>query len=153
MSPTLHIALLRPEIPGNTGNIGRLCVGIGAQLHLIHPLGFDTSEKAVRRAGIDHWKLVQVREHASEAAFLEWVGDRPLHLLSARGERPYTQIPAQDDSVLLFGCESQGLPDALVERFGAFRIPSPGPVRSLNLSNAVAVVAYQALQGLQPELF
>lgn len=149
----LHIALIAPEIPGNTGNIGRLSIGINAHLHLVHPLGFSTSEKAVRRAGIDHWKHVQLHEHADAEAFLAWVGERPIALLSARGEAPYTSMKVQPDMVLVFGCESKGLPQAWVEDFGAYRIPSPGPVRSLNLSNAVAVVAYHALSKLAPGLF
>lgn len=149
----LHIALIAPEIPGNTGNIGRLSIGIGAHLHLVHPLGFSTSEKAVRRAGIDHWKHVQLHEHADEERFLAWVGERPMALLSARGTQPYTAIDVQPETVLVFGCESKGLPASWVERFGAYRIPSPGPVRSLNLSNAVAVVAYHALSKLEPGLF
>ncbi|MCB9759178.1 MAG: tRNA (cytidine(34)-2'-O)-methyltransferase [Alphaproteobacteria bacterium] len=149
----MHIALLTPEIPGNTGNIGRLAVGIGARLHLIHPLGFSTSEKAVRRAGIDHWRLVDVVEHDSLAAFLGWAGGRPLHLFSSHGRRPHTACPFARGDVLLFGPESVGLPTALVDAHGAWRVPMPGPVRSLNLSNAVAVVSYAALQRISPSLF
>jgi tRNA (cytidine/uridine-2'-O-)-methyltransferase len=149
----LHIALIAPEIPGNTGNIGRLAIGIGAHLHLVHPLGFSTSEKAVRRAGIDHWKHVQLREHSDSESFLQWVGERPMACLSARGTQSYGAIPIGEELVLVFGCESTGLPADWVERFGAFRIPSPGPVRSLNLSNAVAVVAYHALSCMEPALF
>lgn len=149
----LHIALIAPEIPGNTGNIGRLAIGIGARLHLVHPLGFSTSEKAVRRAGIDHWKHVDLQEHADAERFLEWVAERPMACLSARGQEPYTAMPVPEELVLVFGCESKGLPQDWVERFGAFRIPSPGPVRSLNLSNAVAVVAYHALSRMEPALF
>lgn len=151
--PVLHLALLQPEIPGNTGNIGRLAVGIGARLHLVHPLGFRTDAKAVRRAGIDHWKHVDVVEHADDDAFWAWAQGRPVHLFSAKGDQPYTQAPYAPGDVLVFGCESQGLPDALVQTHGAWRIPMPGVVRSLNLSNAVAVVAYQALQAVAPATF
>ena len=82
--PPLHVALMHPEIPGNTGNIGRLCVGVGAALHLVHPLGFDTSDKAVRRAGLDYWKHVDVTEHDSEAAFLAWARGRTVIAFSAK---------------------------------------------------------------------
>ncbi|MCB9746403.1 MAG: tRNA (cytidine(34)-2'-O)-methyltransferase [Alphaproteobacteria bacterium] len=149
----MHIALLTPEIPGNTGNIGRLCLGVGARLHLIHPLGFDTSEKAVRRAGIDHWRRVDVLEHADLDAFWTWCGSRRVHLFSARGEGSFTACPYAPGDVLLFGRESTGLPEALVNERGAWRIPLMPGVRSLNLSNAVAVVAYAALQATRPELF
>lgn len=151
--PALHVALLHPEIPGNTGNIGRLCLGVGARLHLVHPLGFDTSEKAVRRAGIDHWRRVDVHEHASEEAFFAWAQGRSVRLFSAHGAEPYTRCPFAHGDVLLFGRESTGLPSALVEARGAWRIPLQPGVRSLNLSNAVAIVAYAALQALRPELF
>lgn len=151
--PVLHLALMQPEIPGNTGNIGRLAVGIGARLHLVHPLGFRTDEKAVRRAGIDHWKHVDVVEHADAAAFWSWAQGRSVHLFSAKGQRAYVHAPYAHGDVLVFGCESQGLPDALVRERGAWRVPMPGVVRSLNLSNAVAVVAYQALQAVAPATF
>lgn len=151
--PALHIALLNPEIPGNTGNIGRLCLGVGARLHLIPPLGFRTDEKAVRRAGIDHWRRVDLVEHADADAFWRWAAGRRVHLLSARGDRPYSQIPWRRGDVALFGRESTGLPQALVDSHGAWRIPLAEGVRSLNLANAAAVVAYGALQQLQPEWF
>ncbi len=152
-APALHLALLHPEIPGNTGNIGRLSLGLGARLHLVHPLGFDPSDRAARRAGIDHWTSVDRQEHASEQAFWAWAAGRRVHLFSAAGDRPYTEVPWQRGDVLLFGRESVGLPRALVAERGAWRIPTPGPVRSLNLSNAVAVVAYRALEQLEPALF
>lgn len=151
--PLLHIALLEPEIGPNAGNAGRLCLGIGARLHLVHPLGFQTDEKAVRRAGLDYWKHVDVVEHASQDAFFRWAGDRPVLALSARTRRPYTAAPYTPGCVLLFGRESVGLPPELVARLPSFSIPMRGPTRSLNLSNAIAVVAYQAMQVLQPELF
>lgn len=151
--PCLHIALMQPEIGPNAGNAGRLCLGIGARLHLIHPLGFQIDDKAVRRAGLDYWSQVDVVEHRDAAAFFEWVADRPLHLMSALGDRPHTAAPFVRGSVLLFGRESVGLPTELVQRYGAYRIPMPGPVRSLNLANAVAVVAYAALQRIEPSLF
>ena len=152
-SPRFHIALLNPEIGPNAGNIGRLCLGLRARLHLVHPLGFRTDEKAVRRAGLDYWKHVDVIEHADQDAFFEWVADRPLHLFSARGERSFLACPFEPGSVLLFGRESRGLPASLIEQHGAYKIPVEPTVRSLNLSNAVAVVGYSALQQVAPELF
>jgi len=154
LEPLLHIALLTPEIPGNTGNIGRLAVGLGARLHLIHPLGFRVDEKAARRAGIDHWKNVDRMEHADADAFWRWAAGRRVHLLSAKGERPYTAARFERGDVLLFGRESTGLPEELVADRGALRVPIPGAaVRSLNLANAVAIVAYEAYRQLQPEDF
>ena len=151
--PVFHIALLHPEIGPNAGNAGRLCLGLGARLHLIHPLGFQTDDKAVRRAGLDYWKHVDVVEHESEAAFWGWAEGHRVHLFSARGTEPHTRCPVDRGDVLLFGRESVGLPDSLVEERGAWQIPMTGAVRSLNLSNAVAVVAYAALQRVRPELF
>lgn len=151
--PLLHIALLHPEIPGNTGNIGRTAIGIGARVHLVHPLGFDTSERAVRRAGIDHWRHVDVVEHASAEAFFAWAEGRRMHLFSAKGQRPYTSIPWERGDVLLFGRESVGLPAELLAERPSWFIPVRNGVRSLNLSNAVAVVVYDALRGLEPQLF
>jgi tRNA (cytidine(34)-2'-O)-methyltransferase len=149
----LHIALYRPEIPPNTGNVGRLAVGIGAVLHVIHPIGFSMSEKAVRRAGLDYWQHVDLREHDDADAFWRWAADRRVHLFSSHGQRPHTDCPARDGDVLLFGPESVGLPREWVEQRGAYRIPLWGPVRSLNLSNAVAVATYAALQKVSPERF
>jgi len=149
----LHVALYQPEIPPNTGNIGRLCVGVGAVLHVIHPIGFSMDAKAVRRAGLDYWQHVDLREHADGDAFWRWAGARRVHLFSSHGQRSHRQLVAEDDDVLLFGPESVGLPRAWVEARGAYRIPLWGPVRSLNLSNAVAVAVYAALESVVPERF
>ncbi len=151
--PTLHLALLQPEIPGNTGNIGRLVVGIGARLHLVHPLGFQTDDKAVRRGGIDHWRHVDVQEHASSEAFWAWASGRRVHLFSSHAHRPFTAARFEPEDVLVFGPESVGLDPALVQRHGGLSIPMSGAVRSLNLSNAVAVAAYEALRQVRPALF
>ncbi len=152
-SPLLHIALLNPEIGPNAGNVGRLCLGMGARLHLIHPLGFQTDDKAVRRAGLDYWRHVQVTEHDSEDDFWQWLGDRTVWLYSAHGNQPHTAGRFCRGDVLLFGPESTGLRADLVHKHGALRIPMTGPIRSLNLSNAVAVAAYTALQQIAPEQF
>ena len=151
--PAFHIALLQPEIPGNTGNVGRLAVGLGVRLHLIEPLGFELSEKAVRRAGIDHWSKVDLQVHASFEDFLSWVGDRRLCAFSAQGEQSYADLAVAHGDVLLFGPESRGLDAQFVKERGGWRLPLPGDVRSLNLSNAVSVAAYHALRCVSPQHF
>ena len=151
--PVLHLALLNPEIGPNAGNIGRLCLGIGARLHLVAPLGFSTSDKAVRRAGLDYWKHVDVVEHADADAFWAWTGQRRVHLFSAHGTRPYTAVHFAAGDVLLFGRESVGLPKALLASRPSWRIPMSGPIRSLNLANAACVVTYEALRQVRPTLF
>jgi tRNA (cytidine/uridine-2'-O-)-methyltransferase len=153
MPVDLHIALYHPEIPQNTGNIGRLCLATDATLHLVHPLSFDTSEKAVRRAGLDYWKHVRVVEHPTEEAFWAWVGDRRVHLYSSHGAQPYTACAFQPGDILLFGKESVGLPPELIEARGAWRIPMFGGTRSLNLANSAAIVVYEALRQLVPGAF
>jgi tRNA (cytidine/uridine-2'-O-)-methyltransferase len=151
--PLFHVALLHPEIGPNAGNAGRLCLGLGARLHLVHPLGFSTDDKAVRRAGLDYWSQVDVVEHPSADAFFAWAAGRRLFLYSTHARRPYTTARHEPGDVLLFGCESVGLPPELVARHGGWQMPLVGPIRSLNLSNAVAIAAYHALQQLRPELF
>jgi tRNA (cytidine/uridine-2'-O-)-methyltransferase len=147
----LHIALLEPEIPPNTGNIARLCAATGAELHLIGRLGFRLDDRSLRRAGLDYWNEVTVHRHATledfEAAF---AGGR-VYCLSARATIPYTAAQFQDGDCLLFGGESQGLPDSVLSRRAdsAFLIPMPaGKVRSLNLATAVGIVLYEALRQL-----
>lgn len=151
--PRLHVALIQPEIGQNAGNAGRLCLGVGARLHLVHPLGFQTDDKAVRRAGLDYWRSVDVVEHEDMDAFFRWADPRPTFLFSALGSAPFTQAPYAPGCVLVFGRESVGLPADLVRARGGYQIPMPGPIRSLNLSNAVAVAAYAALQRIEPGLF
>jgi tRNA (cytidine/uridine-2'-O-)-methyltransferase len=151
--PPVHVALMHPEIPGNTGNVGRLCVGVGARLHLVHPLGFDVSEKAVRRAGLDYWRDVDVVEHPDTEAFLAWAEGRVVVAFSARGERSFAEVDYPEGVVLLFGCESRGLPAEVEARFGGVLIPAPGRIRSMNLSNAVAVGVYEALRHVRPAWF
>jgi tRNA (cytidine/uridine-2'-O-)-methyltransferase len=151
--PIFHLALVHPEIPQNAGNVGRMCLGVGAKLHLVHPLGFSTHESAVRRAGLDYWKHVDLMEHASLDAFWEWVGERRVWCLSSQGSVPYTRAPYAAGDVLVFGRESVGLPPEVLAGRNLLQIPMTGPTRSLNLSNAAAVVAYAALARLRPELF
>ncbi|MCB9676787.1 MAG: tRNA (cytidine(34)-2'-O)-methyltransferase [Alphaproteobacteria bacterium] len=151
--PVLHVVLYTPEIPPNTGNAGRLCLGIGARLHVVHPIPFQMDEKAVRRAGLDYWKHVDLQEHADAAAFWSWAEGRRVFLYSSHGDRPYTAPTYARGDVLVFGCETSGLPRELVAERGAYTIPMTGPIRSLNLSNAVAVVVYGALRDVAPALF
>ncbi len=161
--PAFHLVLVSPEIGGNAGNVGRLCLNVGARLHLVHPLGFQTDEKAVRRAGLDYWKHVDVVEHESLSALDSWLdgGEGPpgaghagrVYPLSSHGAGVYADIRFATGDVLVFGRESVGLPADWVARRGGWRIPMVGPTRSLNLSNAAAVVGYEALRQLRPELF
>lgn len=149
----LHVVLYHPEIPQNTGNIGRLCVGVNVTLHVVHPLGFSLDERAVRRAGLDYWKHVALVEHADEGAFWRWAEGRRVFAFSTHAETPYTQADFEEGDVLLFGRETAGLPDEVRNAHPMLRIPMTGPVRSLNLSNAVAVVVYGALKDIRPSLF
>lgn len=155
MSPLFHIVLVEPEIPQNAGNIGRLCLAVGARLHLVHPLGFQTDEKAVRRAGLDYWRHVDVLEHPGLDAFLSYAADHalPLRCLSSRPAPAYTHIPFHPGDAYVFGRESKGLPRHILDRFGSWHIPMVGPTRSINLANAASVIAYTALAALRPELF
>ena len=140
----LHIALIHPQIGPNAGNAGRLCLGLGARLHLVLPLGFSTSDKAVRRAGLDYWKDVDCIEHGDLQAFLEWAEGRRVFGLSARAERPIEDANFLPGDVLAFGREADGLPDELKAEWPLLRISFDGPIRSFNLSNAVAITAYTA---------
>ena len=151
--PWLHLVLVHPEIGPNTGNVGRLSVGLCARLHLVHPLGFQIDEKAVRRAGIDHWKQVDLVEHADLEQFRRWTQGRRVHRFSAGAARALGAAHFEPGDVLVFGPESVGLPASLEDLGEAWRIPLWGPVRSLNLSNAVAVAAFSALRQLDPGRF
>jgi len=147
----LHVALLEPEIPPNTGNIARLCVATGSTLHLIGRLGFQLDDRTLRRAGLDYWPDVQLRRHATLADFEAALAGAPLYCFTARTGRPYTQAAYQDGDVLLFGSESHGLPAGLLAQHAerTLVIPMPtGKVRSLNLATAVGIVLYEALRQL-----
>ena len=143
-----HVALLSPEIPQNTGSIARLCAATGSPLHLVGRLGFRIDEKSVRRAGVDYWHLVDVHQHLDLAHLAEVVPRPRWRLFSALAETSYTEAGFQPGDVLLFGPESTGLPeDLLAEHPGAvFGIPTSGAVRSLNLSNAVGIVLFEAIR-------
>ena len=148
----MHVVLVAPEIPQNTGSIGRLCVATHSHLHLIDPLGFVVDDKHVRRAGLDYWEHVALTRHASWETFLAARPAGRLLFFAARpSARPYTDIRFAPDDVLVFGCESRGLPDAIREAHAdaLHSIPILSPhVRSLNLANAVAIVLYEAVRQL-----
>ena len=142
-----HVVLFQPEIPPNTGNIIRLCANAGAALHLIHPLGFELNEARVKRAGLDYHEMATVREYADLDAFLRDVAPARLFALSTRSMRRYTEARFQPGDAFLFGPETRGLPQALLDTLPAdqaLRLPMRPDNRSLNLSNAVAVLVYEA---------
>ena len=153
MDPLLHVALFQPEIPQNTGNIGRLCLGLGARLHLIHPLGFQIDEKAVRRAGLDYWKDVDLQEHRTVAEFWTWSHGRRVFSLSTKATQSPWSIQFRAGDVLLMGPETRGLPEEIRVQTQQLRIPMTQNIRSLNLANATAVVAYQAMGQIRPAWF
>lgn len=144
-----EIALYQPEIPPNTGNIMRLCANSGCRLHLIHPLGFSLDEKQVRRAGMDYRDLAVVQEHENFAAFNHAIQGRRVFALSTKASTSYSDAAFQPGDVLLFGPETRGLPEALLLSLPdelKLRVPMLPDSRSLNLSNTVAVVVYEALR-------
>ncbi|WP_281647254.1 tRNA (cytidine(34)-2'-O)-methyltransferase [Parendozoicomonas sp. Alg238-R29] len=142
-----HIALYEPRIAANTGNLIRLVANNGCQLHLIEPLGFDLEEKKLRRAGLDYHDLARVTVHKNYEAFIEAVPNSRVLACTTKGSRPHDQIEYQQGDILLFGSETSGLPDDLRNSFPSehrLRIPMLETSRSLNLSNAVAIVSYEA---------
>ncbi len=145
-----HIVLVEPEIPPNTGNISRTCAITGTKLHLVKPLGFSIDDKAVKRAGLDYWHHLDLEVHDSLQAFLDKYGDQKLYLATTHGGVRYTNVSYEAGSFLLFGRETAGLPKDLIAQHPdtAIRIPmgDHSDLRSLNLSNAVAVVLYEALR-------
>ena len=151
VSMSLKVVLIEPEIPWNTGNIGRSCDAAGAELHLVGRLGFSLSERRLKRAGLDYWERLKPVHHESLESFLHIVPPgAPLLGFSAEGERTHWDAPYAPDAWLLFGSESRGLPPELRKRLGAslFRIPMKAPARSLNLSTAAAVVLFEAARVL-----
>jgi len=143
-----HIVLVEPEIPSNTGNIARTCAATGMRLHLVKPLGFDISEKSVKRAGLDYWDKLDLRVYENYASFEKENRGGAFWFLSTKAPRAYTQARFKDGCYLLFGKETAGLPETLLhDHYGrCLRIPMLPAIRSLNLSNSVAVVAYEALR-------
>ncbi|MFN4019760.1 MAG: tRNA (cytidine(34)-2'-O)-methyltransferase [Erythrobacter sp.] len=148
----LAIILVQPEIPGNTGAVGRTCVALDMELILIHPLGFEISDKRVKRSGLDYWPHVRLAEYASWDAFIAARSPRAdqLFLFEEYGSRSFYQPDYPDDAFLVFGQETRGIPADIIDRHAdrLFRLPMrSGVIRSLNLANTVAAAAYQALRG------
>lgn len=147
---SLNIVLVEPEIPENAGNIARTCAAIGATLHLVKPYGFDISEQAVKknmkRAGLDYWDKVTIIEYENLEDFKQKVDQKNCYLLSTKSQRVYTEVSYTSDTYLVFGAETRGLPESyILENIEqAVRIPMREGIRSLNLSNSVAIVAYEA---------
>ncbi len=145
-----HIVLVNPEIPQNTGNIARLAGALACPLHLVGELGFRIDEKAVRRAGVDYWHLVDIRLHESFDAFLRAHPEARLCFFTAVASRSYLQASFEPGDALVFGRESRGLDEELLDRYPdrCFALPTIGAVRSLNLANSVAIATYEAMRQL-----
>lgn len=141
-----RVVLVEPEIPQNTGAVARTCVGTGSPLHLVGALGFDVSDHAVRRAGLDYWPFLELHRHDAFADFVAAFGSSRRILLSANASRSYLEAELAPGDALVFGRESVGLPGELLAEHGAYAIPTVGSVRSLNLSNAVSIVLYEGLR-------
>lgn len=144
----LNIVLYEPEIPANTGNIGRTCVATGTKLHLIEPLGFSLSEKALKRAGMDYWSQLEVERYVNYEDFLQRNPGAKIYMATTKAKKIYSEASYEPDCYIMFGKESAGIPEEiLVEHLEeCVRIPMIGETRSLNLSNSVAIVLYEALR-------
>lgn len=144
----LNVVLYEPEIPANTGNIGRTCVATGTRLHLIEPLGFSLSEKALKRAGMDYWSQLDVRRYVNYEEFLEQNPGAKIYMATTKGKKLYSDAVYEPDCYLMFGKESAGIPEEILVEHPreCVRIPMIGETRSLNLSNSVAIVLYEALR-------
>lgn len=144
----LNIVLHQPEIPQNTGNIGRTCVAVGARLHLIEPLGFLLNEKALKRAGMDYWHELDVSTYVNYEEFLEKNPEAKIYYATTKGRKLYSDAAYEPDCYLMFGKESGGIPEEILKEHPdtCIRIPMLGDTRSLNLSNAAAIVTYEALR-------
>lgn len=148
----LHIVLIEPEIPNNTGNIGRLALATGSHLHLVKPFGFKIDDKRLKRAGLDYWQHLNVNYYDSSAHFFATHQDKPMVFLSSHGTQTHWDIPYENDLFLIFGKESVGLDESIKHKHAdrLFKIPLyHEKIRSLNLSNAVSVVVYEALKNIQ----
>lgn len=151
-SPLFHIVLVHPEIPGNTGSIGRTALALGARLHLIHPLGFDLSEKSVRRAGLDYWKYVDIHEYPNFEYFLETNPEMELIFFSGRATKSYLKAPYSKNCALIFGCESKGLGESFTDQYSdkLYKLPIRSEhIRSLNLASIVTAASYECLRQLE----
>ncbi len=148
----LNIVMVEPEIPQNTGNIARTCAAIGAKLHLVYPLGFSITDKYLKRAGLDYWDKLEIEEHTSLKAFLEKYKpeEHDMFLASTKSQKCYSDVDysKMEEVFILFGKETKGLPEDLIQEYieKAIRIPMRDTLRSLNLSNSVAIIAYEILR-------
>ena len=144
----LNIVLLEPEIPANTGNIGRTCVATGTRLHLIEPLGFKLSEKALKRAGMDYWKDLDVTTYIDYRDFLEKNPGAKIYMATTKAQKTYTEVSYEPDCYIMFGKESAGIPEEILveNKENCVRIPMIGDIRSLNLGNSAAIILYEALR-------
>lgn len=144
----LNIVLHEPEIPANTGNIGRTCVATGTRLHLIEPLGFHLNEKAIKRAGMDYWKDLDVTTYINYEDFLEKNPGAKIYMATTKGQHVYSDVKFEPDCYIMFGKESAGIPEEILLEHPneAIRIPMMGETRSLNLANSVSIVLYEALR-------
>lgn len=146
----LHVVLVEPEIPQNTGNIARTCAATDTKLHLVRPLGFNIDEKSVRRAGLDYWKYLNLEVHDSLEAFVSKYSDHRWILATTKGGKKYTQVEYRDEDMILFGRETKGLPRDFIQAYAAnaVRIPMSEntKLRSLNLSNSVGIILFEALR-------
>ncbi len=144
----LNIVLHEPEIPANTGNIGRTCVATGTRLHLIEPLGFRLTEKNLKRAGMDYWKDLDVTTYINWEEFLEKNPGAKIYMATTKAHQTYTEVQYEDDCYIMFGKESAGIPEEILvdHEETCVRIPMQGDIRSLNLSNSVAIILYEALR-------
>lgn len=144
----MNIVLLEPEIPANTGNIGRTCVATGTKLHLIEPLGFRLNEKSIQRAGMDYWEHLDVTRYINFEEFLEKNHNPKIYMATTKAKKNYTEVAFEDDAYIMFGKESAGIPEEILLDYeeSCIRIPMLEKIRSLNLSNSVAIVLYEALR-------
>ena len=144
----MNIVLFQPEIPANTGNIGRTCVATGTKLHLIEPLGFLLNDKTIKRAGMDYWEHLDVTRYMNYAEFLEKNPNAKIYMATTKAKHIYTDVVYDEDSYIMFGKESAGIPEEILveNEENCIRIPMLEQIRSLNLSNSVAVVLYEALR-------
>lgn len=144
----MNIVLLEPEIPYNTGNIGRTCVATGSSLHLIEPLGFSIDEKSVRRAGLDYWSELDLHVYKNFEEFLEKNNHPKIYMGTTKALHTYVEVEYEEDAFIMFGKESAGIPEEILLKYRdtCVRIPMESEIRSLNLSNSVSIILYEALR-------
>lgn len=144
----INIVLVNPEIPSNTGNIVRTCVATGSVLHLVRPLGFDTSDKMLKRAGLDYWQDADIRYYDNVVQLLDSIDTTKMYLFSTKGQIVYSDVKYPDDCYLVFGRETKGLDETFLANYYSqtVRVPMIGQTRSLNLSNTVALAVYEVLR-------